>query len=142
MISKISSSHTPTPYHTPTQIQSHPHSYLTPCRKFVLIVFGDSCNQPVIGWVLPESIKSINMGLDFDQPVVDWVLPASLISLDMGHCFDQPVCIRMGAAKQIDKILTWISIHSFTQRVGYTFKSIIENICYRPSSGIHTFTKV
>jgi hypothetical protein len=55
------------------------------------INMGEQFNNPVIGWVLPASLTSIHMGCEFNRKVIGWVLPTSLTSINMGSEFNNPV---------------------------------------------------
>ena len=54
--------------------------------------FGNCFNQPVApGWLLPSGLKSIRFGVYFNHPVVDLELPSSLETLQFGANFNQPL---------------------------------------------------
>jgi hypothetical protein len=55
------------------------------------IDMGERFNKPVVGWILPSKIEAIDLGYAFNQYVEGWILPKSTIAIDLGVCFNQPV---------------------------------------------------
>jgi len=65
---------------------------------------GSNFNHPIDAWHLPSSITQLELGDEFNQPLDGVTLPASLIKLKLGRSFNQP----------IENIKLPTNLHTFT----------------------------